>query len=93
MSDNRKDRPPAVPPELLNRPRPRGMIEAKKYLRESTERGAQANVDAVEILIEHRKVLAFLKQMADLDLHHEVKDSLAEFIAIADRTLIAARGE
>jgi hypothetical protein len=92
MTENQKRRPPAIPPGLLNTPRPRGVIAAEKHLNEVIERKAQANVDAVEILLAHRDALAGLKELADLDLHKELKDVLSQFIVIADRALIAARG-
>ena len=88
-----KKKMPVIPQELLNRPQPRGLLTAQKLLNEIGERQQQSNVDSVEILLTHRKVLSGLKDMADLGLYEELKGGLSEFICIADRALIAARGE
>jgi hypothetical protein len=46
MTDAPKDRPPAFPPELLNRPRPRGMVAAEKHI------DAVAGAEAVNHLLD-----------------------------------------
>lgn len=53
MNDEPNDRPPAFPPELLNRPRPRGMVAADKHV------DAVAGAFAVDLL---RDLVATLQQ-------------------------------
>jgi hypothetical protein len=79
MTNAPKNRPPAFPPELLNRPRPRGILKTEELLNRAVDPFRQKIED-----LERQLAAARETELAHLEILHGIHEHIAETVGLID---------